>query len=175
MRARSSPLSLRGRWLAITAATSLYQFVYWPIYAGTAASEGSGVGLIALGLALVPFVFLTASFATWHPNAPGATLRAMGWFLLVGLPLGVFVPLIGVSIGVSLGAVVALAPLDDHDTRRARYLAVGGVALYLVVLIALSPGFAVISAAILPIAVHGMIDQGVEERARSREPSAPGE
>jgi hypothetical protein len=175
VRARATPLGLRGRWLAITAATALYQFSYWPIYAGTAAPEGSGVGLIALGLALVPFVFLTAAFASVHPNAPGATLRAMGWFLLVGLPLGVFVPLIGVSIGVSLGAVVALAPLPDHDTRRPRYLAVLGVALYLLLLIVLAPGFAVISAAVLPIAVHGMVDQTVEDRARHREPSVPGE
>jgi hypothetical protein len=162
------PQTLRGRWLAITAASAVYQFCYWPIFAGTTAPDGSGVGLIALGLALVPFVFLVAAFATQHPNAPGATLRAMGWFLLVGLPVGVFVPIIGVCLGVSLGAVVALAPLPERDTRRTRYLTVAGVAAYLLVLLAFSPGFLVISGAVLPLAVHGMVDQAVEERDRSR-------
>lgn len=169
MHPRAEPISLRGRWLAITAATAVYQFAYWPIVAGTAAPEGSGVGLIALGLALIPFVFLTAAFASRHPNAAGATLRAMGWFLLIGLPLGLLAPLLGTAIGVALGAVVTLAPLERVDTRRARYWTVAGVAAYLLLLLLLSPGFAVISAAVLPIAVHGVVDQTLEERVIQRD------
>lgn len=168
MHARSKPLGLRGRWLAITAATAVYQFSYWSILTGTATNQEATVGLIALGLGLVPFVFVTAAFATLHPNAPGATLRAMGWFLLVGLPLGAVVPLLGVAVGVCLGGVVALAPLPEVATRRARYFAVLGVAAYLVLLLLVSPGFAVISAAVLPLAIHGMVDQAVEERALQR-------
>jgi hypothetical protein len=166
---RAEPLSLRGRWLAITAATAVYQFAYWPIVAGTAASEGSGVGLIALGLALIPFVVVTAAFGSRHPNAPGASLRAMGWFLLIGVPLGLLAPLLGVAVGVCLGAVVTLAPLDRIDTRRARYWTVLGVAAYLTLLVLVVPGFAVISAAVLPIAIHGVVDQTLEERALQRE------
>jgi hypothetical protein len=166
---RSEPLSLRGRWLAIIAASALYQFSYWPLLAGTAVEDGGGAGLIALGLALVPFVFLTAAFATKHPNAAGATLRAMGWFLLVGLPLGVlFVPILGVAVGVALGSAVALAPLEGIETRRVRYYAVVGVGIYLTVLVLLVPGFAIISAAVLPIAIHGVVDQTLEERHLQR-------
>ncbi|WP_052666401.1 hypothetical protein [Nitriliruptor alkaliphilus] len=174
MHPRSEPLSLRGRWLAIIAASALYQFSYWPLLAGTAVADGAGAGLIALGLALVPLVFLTAAFGSRHPNAAGATLRAMGWFLVVGLPLGVlFVPILGAAVGVALGSAVALAPLETIATRRARYYAVAGVGVYLTVLVVLVPGFAIISAAVLPIAIHGVVDQTLEERHLQRERAAP--
>ncbi len=93
------PLTLRGRWLAITAATGVLQLSYWLVVVGTSSVDGAGVGAIALGLGLVPFVLLATAFGSRHPRAPGAALRAMGWFLLVGLPLGLAVPAFGVRSG----------------------------------------------------------------------------
>lgn len=173
MHPRSQPLSLRGRWLAIIAASAVYQFSYWPLLAGTTVEDGGGVGLLAFGLGLVPFVFLTAAFASRHPNAAGATLRAMGWFLLVGLPLGLMLePILGTAVGVALGSAVALAPVEGIETRRVRYYAVVGIGIYLTLLVLLVPGFAIISAAVLPIAIHGVVDQTIEERHLQRQRAA---
>ncbi len=163
---RRGELSLRGRWLAIIAGTAVLQFSYWLVLQGTATAQEGGAGLIALGMAVVPFVFLVLAFASRHPNAPGATLRAMGWFLVVGVPLGLLSSVLGMAVGLSLGGVVALAPLPDLVTRRQRYLAVLGLLGYLIVLLVVAPGFAVASAAALPFAVHGIVDQTAEERAR---------
>jgi hypothetical protein len=172
---QATPLTLRGRWLAITAASVVYQFPYWFVLAGTADPDGAGIGMLALGLGLVPGVFLVAAFATYAPHGAGATLKAMGWFLVVGLPLGVVVPFVGIAVGVSLGAVAALAPPPEVETRRVRYLAVLGLLVYLFVLAVVAPGFAVISAAVLPLAIHGVVDQTIEDRdLRARRTSDPG-
>ncbi len=165
---RRGELSLRGRWLAIIAATAAQQFSYWFVLEGTANAEAGGVGLLALGLALVPFVFMVLAFGSRHPNPPSAILRAMGWFIVVGVPVGLFSTVLGVAVGASLAGVVTLAPLGHVDTRRARYLAVLGLAGYLIVLLVVSPGFAIISGAVLPFAVHGLVDQAIEERAAER-------
>ena len=165
MRVQPTPLSLRGRWVAITGATAVLQLSYWLVVTGAGTGDG-GVGLLALGLALVPLVLLAAAFATRHPTAPGAALRAMGWFLLVGLPLGLVAPFLGLAVGFSLGGVVALAPPPELDTRRVRYLAVVGLTVYLAVLAFVSPGFAIVSGSVLPLAIHGIVDQTLEERAR---------
>jgi hypothetical protein len=169
---RTETLSLKGRWLALTAATLVYQFSYWAIVAGATADadspEGleSGVGLLAFGLAVVPFVFLVLAFASRHPRAPGAALKAMGVFLLVGLPLGLVNVVVGTAVGFAAGGVLALRPVDGVDTRKRRWIAVVALALYLGVLLVVLPAFGLVSGAVLPLAIHGLVDQAVSEQDR---------
>jgi hypothetical protein len=166
---RTETLSLRGRWLALTAATMVYQFSYWAIVAGatadpeTAQGLESASGLLAFGFAVVPFVFLVLAFASRHPRAPGAALKAMGVFLLVGLPLGLVNVVVGTAVGVAAGGVLALRPVEGVSTRKRRWIAVVALALYLGALIFL-PAFQLMSGAVLPLAIHGLVDQAVAER-----------
>ena len=86
-----TPIDLRRRWIVITVATVVMQFAWWPTLAGIATASGEdstfALGLFALGLSLVPAAFLALAFGSNHPRAAGATLRAMGLFLLVSLPV----------------------------------------------------------------------------------------
>jgi hypothetical protein len=182
---KPDPLPLRTRWLALTAATIALQFSYWAIVAGASADPDApealetGVGMLAFGLALVPFVFLVLTFASRHPRAPTATLKGMGLFLLIGLPVGLVHPAVGAAVGFAAGGVVALRSVDGVDTRRARWIAVLALAFYLGTLIFLGTllpalgGFALMSGAVLPFAVHGLVDQALSERAETRRGQEP--
>jgi hypothetical protein len=166
---RTESLSLKGRWLALTAATIVLQFSYWTIVAGATADPDvpealeSGAGMLAFGLAVVPFVFLVLAFASRHPRAPGAALKAMGLFLLIGLPLGLLNVVVGTAVGFAAGGVLALRPVEGVDTRKRRWIAVLALALYLGVLLLIVPPFGLVSGAVLPLAIHGLVDQAVAE------------
>lgn len=168
----SPPLSVRGRWLAVTAATGVHQFAYWPMVVGVvaasdadAADAPSEAGLLFLGSALVPFVFLVLAFASRHPRAAGATGKALLIYLLLGVPLALVDLVVGTAVGTAAGGVLALRPPDEVDSRRWRIVAVAVVGVYLAVLLALSPGFALVSAAVLPLAALAFADQAVEGAA----------
>lgn len=164
----SEPIDLRRRWLAITAATIVMQFAYWPIVASVAMRVGDtpGVspGLLAFGLALVPFTFLVAAFGSRHPNAATATLQALGLFLLIGLPLIVVVDaLAGTVAGLAAGGVTALRRDEIHRLRW-RWIAVAVAVAYLTALRFVALDFALVSGAVLPFVVHGLVDQAAETR-----------
>jgi hypothetical protein len=170
----SDPLPLKTRWLALTAATMVYQFSYWPIVAGATADTDPvaaealemGVGMVAFGLALVPFVFLVLAFASRHLQAPMAALKGMGLFLLIGLPLGLFDVAVGTAVGYAAGAVPALRGVAGVDVRRRRWIAVGVLFVYLAVLRVLVPPFALLSGAVLPLMIHGLVDQASDPSLR---------
>ena len=89
-----APLPPQRKWRAITLATLLLVPAVWSLLAGLVAvaadddADGPAAGAaIAFGLSLIPFVFIVLAFASEHPRAPGAVLRAMGLCLLVGLPV----------------------------------------------------------------------------------------
>lgn len=156
--------------MAIAAATVLLQFSYWPILTGATGlfRDDPSLGPVYLGLALVPFVFLVLAFGSRHPRASGAVLRGMGLFLLVGLPVGAMAgPLLGVPAGYAVGGITALRPPDGFSrVGRARGIAVFAGLLYLVVMAIVAPLFAAFIGAVLPFAVLGLADQGLEWRAR---------
>ena len=90
-----APLSPQQKWKAITIGTLVLLPAFWAIAhrarvgrvrRATAASRNPAA-FIAFGLALVPFVFLALAFVSEHPAAPMATVKAMGLFLLVGIPV----------------------------------------------------------------------------------------
>jgi hypothetical protein len=128
-----------------------------------------------LGLALVPFVFLVLAFGSFHPRASGGVLKALGLFLVVGLPLGVLGPAIGIPAGYAVGGAFALRPLEGYErVVRTRLIAVAAALLYLGIMWLLSPLFAVYVGAVLPFAVLGLSDQAMIWRSREQG-SAPRE
>jgi hypothetical protein len=156
--------------LAIAAATVLLQFSYWPILTGATGLflDERSLGPVYLGLALVPFVFLALAFGSRHPRASGAVLRAMGLFIVVGLPVSATIgPLLGVPAGFAVGGITALrAPDGFSRVGRARGIAVVAGLVYLVVMFWFAPLFAAFVGAVLPFSVLGLADQALEWRAQ---------
>jgi hypothetical protein len=164
------PLTLRGRWVAITAATIVMQFSFWPILtAATAAGiqDADGGGLLAFGLALVPFAFGVLAFASRHPSAPSAVLKAMGLFIVIGVPVTLLNAALGLVLGLGAGGIVALRPADPPATAW-RWKATAAAAVYILLLLFVAPDFAVISASVLPFGVLGLVDQAAEGYAGER-------
>jgi hypothetical protein len=166
------PIDARGRWAALTLATVVLQFAYWPMVGSVIAGEAQGSGGLWLGLAVTPSVFLVLALTSRHPRAPGATARAMGLFLLIGLPLALVNIIVGLTAGFGAGAVAALRREEDVHDRRTRVIFVLGASVYLLTLATLTSligglgDFAVVSGAVLPLAVVGLADELSEARRR---------
>ena len=165
----TEPLVLRRRWLAIALATVVLQFAYWPVVGslGTRTDGGAVVAwpLLAVGMGIVPFALMALAFASRQPNPASATLASLGLFLLVGPALVVVLdPLVGMVTGLTAGGVVALQREPAVHPLRWRWIAVGAVAVYTLVLRLVAVEFALMSGAVLPFAVHGLVDQAAETR-----------
>ena len=131
------PLSPQRKWRAIMVATLVLVPAFWALLAGlvgerrrrprgTEAAPNAAVAL-AVGLAVIPFVFIVLAFMSEHPRAPGAVLRAMGWALLVGIPVSALAgdAVTGIVAGVGAGGIQALR-MDDPQNWRARAWRGGG-------------------------------------------------
>jgi len=175
------PLSPPRKWRAITLATLLLVPAFWAILAGAvaAASEdfdgGAQAGAaIAFGLALVPFVFVVLAFASEHPRAPGAVVKAMLLSLAIGIPVSALAAdaVSGLVAGMGAGGVVALRADDPHN-GRARAWGVVVAAAYAFVLVRTVGALALLSAPAFPFTAIGLADHIVERRAaRSTGPVA---
>lgn len=162
-------VDLRRRWLVIALATAVMQFAYWPMVAslGTRADGATAVaqGPLAFGLAIVPFAFMVLAFGSRHDNPATGTLKAMGWFLVLALPVVVIVdPMVGIVSGLTAGATSALQAEEHVHSIRWRWIAVGVVTVYVFVLLLVAVEFAIVSGAVLPFTVHGLVDQAAETR-----------
>ena len=164
------------KWRAITIATLVLVPGFWAMLAGfVAGSSEAGSGgpssgpAIALGLALVPFVFIALAFLSEHPRAPGAVLRAMGLFLLVGIPVSAVAGdvVTGIVAGVGAGGIVALRA-DPAHTWKSRAVGVLIAALYTFFLVRMAGGLALLPAPIFPLTAIGIADH-LAERKKQRE------
>jgi hypothetical protein len=174
------PLSPQKKWRAITIATVLLVPGFWSMLAGLVAlaSEEAEGGpdpgaAIALGFALLPFVYVALAFLSLHPGAPMAVLKAMGLSLLVGLPISGIAgdAVTGMVAGVGAGGVVALRA-EPYHRARVRVLSVAFASLYTMVLVRLAGDIVLLSAPILPLTAIGLADHFVEWRAGPDGPSA---
>jgi len=120
---------------------------------------------LALGLALVPVVFLVVAFGSRHPRAPTAVLHAMGVALLVGLPLAAVDVVTGLMAGFGAGGAIALAQEED-DSLVARFVAIGFMTLYVAVLLRWLVEAGVFGGAVLPLVTVAAADEIMERRAR---------
>jgi hypothetical protein len=169
------PITIKQRWQAITLATLLLVPAFWALLAGAVAlanDDDSGVAnpdaAIALGLALLPFVFVILAFVSGHRRAPGAVLRAMGLTALVGITASAIAAdaVSGVVAGVGAGGVVALR-MDPPSTVRLRAAAVGVAVAYTFVLARVASVLALLPAPIFPFTAIGVADHLAERRAMS--------
>jgi hypothetical protein len=171
--AGAAPLSPPRKWLAITVATVVLAFGFWAIlYALVAIERGeraetvNPAASLAVGLALIPFVFMVLAFGSGHPRAPAAVLKAMGLSLVVAilvLPL-TFDAVTGIVAGVGAGGIVALR-MDDAHHWRARAIAVVMAAAYTFALARLGGSIVLLAAPILPFTAIGVADHLSELRS----------
>lgn len=166
------PLSPQRKWRAITLATLLLAVAYWSLLAGlvSVASEDNSDGpqagaAIALGLSLIPFVFVVLAFMSEQPRASTAVLRAMGLSLLVGIPVSAVAAdaVTGIVAGVGAGGIAALRADGPHNWRT-RAAALTIAALYTFVLVRTVGTLALLSAPIFPFTALGMADHYAEWR-----------
>lgn len=170
------PLSPQRKWRAIAIATLVLVPAYWSILAGLV-SGGSDASIdapnpaaaLALGLALIPFVFIALAFLSEHPRAPGAVLKAMGLSLLVGTVVSALAAdgVTGIVAGVGAGGIVALRSDEPHNWR-ARAIAVMLATVYTFVLVRTLGTAALLPAPVFPFTGIGVADH-LSERRWSRE------
>ncbi len=173
-------LPSRRKWLAVAAATLLELVSFWAVIVGMArasAEEGSEMaaqaagGAFALGFSLVPFAFLVLAFGTNNPRAAGATLRAMGFWLVIGLPLILFIePATGLAAGFGVGAIPAMR-LEPEHSWKARLGWVAALVVYVFVLVqtGVAAGPGALTASLLPFVTVAFADWVVDEMQRGRE------
>jgi hypothetical protein len=171
------PLPPERKWRAITFATLLLAPAVWSLLAGlvvVAADDTTGGpaagAAIAFGLALLPFVFIVLAFASEHPRAAGAVVRAMGLCLLVGIIVSAAAAdaVTGIVAGVGAGGIAALRADRDHDWRI-RAGAVAVAAIYSFVLARVAGAVVLVAAPIFPFTGLGLADHLSEWRvARAR-------
>jgi hypothetical protein len=169
------PLTPQHKWRAITVATLVLVPAFWAILAGlvsVAVDDADGGpqpgAAIAFGLALLPFVFIALAFMSGHPRAPIAVVKAMGLFLLVGIPVSALAAdaVTGLVAGVGAGGIVTLRA-DATHTWRARALGVAFAAVYAFVLVRTVGALALVSAPVFPFTSIGIADH-LAERADAR-------
>jgi len=172
------PLAPPRKWRAITFATLLLAPAVWSLLAGLVAAAAddradapAAGAAIAFGLSLIPFVFIVLAFASEHPRAPGAVLRAMGLCLLVGIPVSAVAAdaVTGLVAGVGAGGIVALRADQAHDWRM-RAGAVAVAALYTFVLARVAGAVVLIAAPIFPFTSLGLADHLSEWRLARAQP-----
>ena len=164
-----APLAPERKWRAITLATLLLAPAVWSLIAGLVAAASddpdapTAGAAIALGMALLPFVFIVLAFTSEHPQAPGAVVKAMGWCLLVGIPVSALAAdaVTGIVAGVGAGGIASLRS-DVTGAWRARAAAVAIATAYSFVLARVAGPAVVIAAPIFPFTGLGLADHARE-------------
>jgi hypothetical protein len=179
--AGAEPLSPRRLWRAILIATLLLVPAYWGLLVGlvSVASDDPvrvpAAGLwIAFGLCLIPFVFMALAFASGHPRAPGATVRAMLLCLVVGVPVSAIAAdaVTGFVAGVGAGGIAALRS-DLEGGWKARALAVAIASAWAFVTVRSVSDVALLLAPVLPFTSCGVADHLLQLRRERSEHAGP--
>jgi hypothetical protein len=170
-----APLSPQRKWRAITVATLVLAPAFWSLLAGLVALASDDVrggpnpgAAIALGLALIPFVFIVLAFLSEHPRAPGAVVKAMGLSVLVGVLVSAVAAdaVTGIVAGVGAGGIVTLRADDPHNWR-ARAWAVVAASAYTFALVRIAGPVALLAAPTFPFTALGVVDHLSERRQAS--------
>ena len=157
-------------WLAIGVSTIVLLVSYSSLLVAIVATQSdtpdAAGPVFALGFAMVPVTFVTVAFMSGHRRAPIAVLKAMGVWLLVALPFGLFNPVFGLCMGFGLGGVLTLKELDK-SRWQARVLAVLLGATYALAMLWVVPAVGLLSGGLVPFTALGLADYYTEHKATS--------
>ena len=163
--------SYKRSWLAIGVSTVVLMVSYGSLLVAIVSTRSetpqAATPAFAVGFALVPFVFLTLAFVSGRPSAPVSVLKAMGLWLLVALPLGLFNPVFGLSVGFGIGGVITLKERET-DRLLARAVAVLLAGTYSLLMLFVIPGLGLLSGGLLPLASLGLADYFTFHRSKAR-------
>ena len=150
-------------WLALALGTIVGMFSYFPYAAAFIEPEG-GVpsvdpGLVGIGLAVAPLMFVMIALVSRNPRAPRMVLLSMGLLLVLGLAFGLVSPVLGAAAGFGVGAALCLALPDIPDQLRRRIVAVALGLAYTTLLLFVAPPAGVLTGAIVPTLMVGFADE----------------
>jgi hypothetical protein len=147
-------------------------FSYFTYAAAFVDPSGEGrvdAGLIAISLAIAPFVFVVIALVSRNFGSLRMILIAMGLLLLLGLSLGLVSPALGAAAGLGVGAALTLRLPDIPSQLRRRIVAVALGVVYTMVLLFVAPPAGVVTGALVPILMVGFADEyGAWRWARSQ-------
>ena len=171
--ASDEPTSPRRGWVAVGVATVIGAFSYFSLIdAFVAAADGLDQDVVALsvffGLVTAPFAFIAAAFISRHRSAPLAVLGAMGLFLLVGLPVGLLTPALGLVAGFGAGAVVAFRREEEAHSLVVRSVAVALAVVYTLVIMVIAVPLGVFTGGFIPFLAVGFADVYSQRRAEEQ-------
>lgn len=159
----------RQKWLAITVATVILLISYWSLVFGFVAAgtdDGPAPGPpIALGLALVPFVFVALALISRQPAFGGAIVAAMLLALAVGFTISGIArdAVTGLIAGFGAGGVVSLRR-EVTQTWQSRSWAVVGMATFTLLAIRVVPLIGLILPPIFVLPAIGAADLYIENK-----------
>lgn len=166
------PLSPRRRWQTITVGTLLLVPAYWAMLAGLiSAANGTAKGgpdpaaALALGLVVIPLVFVVVAVMSGQPRWPSSVVKGMGLAVAVGIPVSALAgdAVTGIVAGVGAGGIVTLRGDPDHGWRR-RAAAVAFACVYTFVLVRVASALVLLPAPIFPLTAIGLADHWAERR-----------
>lgn len=153
----------RRNWLAIALATVAMMFSYFPYAAAFADSDGESgtinMGLVAIGLAVAPFVFVLLGFVSANKAAPRRVMQSMVLLPLVGLGVGLLSPAVGATAAFGVGAALCLNPPDAPYVYRWRMGAVALTVVYTTILLITVTPAGVFTGGLLPLMMVGFADE----------------
>ncbi len=167
------PLSPKRRWQTITVGTLLLVPAYWAMLAGLISAAGGRAkggpdpaAALALGLVVIPFVFIVVAMMSGQPRWPSSVLKAMGLALLVGIPVSALAgdAVTGIVAGIGAGGIAALRGDPDHGWKT-RAAAVAFACVYTFVLVRAASALALLPAPVFPLTAIGLADHWSERRA----------
>jgi hypothetical protein len=171
-------ISPRRKWAAVGLGTFIGLVAYWgavltlatPIDETQDAPEASGV--LALAMLLVPVAFFAVAFVSERPHRWWGSFAATGVAGATGILAALLARDLATAVvaGLGMGGAVALHP-DREGWLARRGLGVAVAAVYVAVLIRVTPLLAVLMAPLLPFLAVGVADT-FAERAASRRSAA---
>lgn len=140
------------------------QFSYFPFVRAFIPDTGESgpvvhQELVAIALAVAPFVFIVIALLSRNPDMGKRVLWAMGMLLAVGLSVGLLAPALGAAAGFGVGIALTLNVPDVPDQMKRRMYGVGfGVAYTLLMLFLITPA-GVLAGAVVPGLMVGFADE----------------
>lgn len=150
-------------------------FSYFPYAAAFVIPEGGtartmDAGLVAIGLAVAPLVFIVVGLVSRNPLTPKRTLWSMGLLIVIGLSLGLLDPALGASAGFGVGIALTLRVPDLPGQMKRRMYGVAFAVAYTMLLLIFIPAGGVLTGAVFPALMVGFADEyGAWKEAREPE------